>query len=127
MFELRTQRLGGCARKMKQQVMRKLAPANFREKLGIAPGGRRHFAFGRHCFQSVPDLARTDFAEVQMRRKARCAGDIGPIAFFRIVVECPREKFPQIFHCAGLARLPSSAQPVCPIYFWLELQFIQRK
>jgi hypothetical protein len=38
-----------------------------------------------------------------MRRKARRAGDIGPIALFGIVVERLRKKFPQIFHCTGLA------------------------
>ena len=112
---------------MKKQVMRKLAPAHFGEELRIPPDDSRQTAFRRHCFQPVPDLARTNFAKMQMRRKARRAGQVWPVPFYRIVVKRCGQKFLQMPRRTGFTGLPGALQSAGPVESWLQRQFIERE
>ena len=54
------------------------APAEFaQEFVGIAC---ERGAFGGRKMRGMPDLARADLAEAQMRRQAGCAVAVGPVA-----------------------------------------------
>src|SRR5690242_4667370 len=108
-------------------MMRELAPADLREKLRIAPPRPGPAAFPRSRFQRMPDLARTDFAKMQMRRKSRRAGEVGTIPLLRVVRERPRQKPFQIFPRSRFARRPHGAKPLCPVQLRCKIQLGERE
>src|SRR4051812_18692262 len=64
-LEVRAERLGIGVREMVEQMMGKLTPTDFGEELMI--DDRRLIATRGLAHDRMPDLARGDFAKVQMR------------------------------------------------------------
>ena len=71
--------------------------------------------FGCGEARSVPDLARADLAETQMRRQPRGAVAVGPVAVAGIAGNAAAEKRLEGGLCRGLARRPVVAQAAGPI------------
>ena len=102
-----------------------LAPAEFaQEFVGIA-GARRLIGGGK--MRGVPDLARTDLAEAQMRRKAGGAVAIGPVAVFGIAGETDLQKIRKPPLARAFAGRPGFAQAAGPIgASWFKAQAFDR-
>ena len=98
---------------VEQQVAAEFAPAEFAEELvDIA---RELRAFGGGKARGVPDLARAELAESQMRRQSRGAGAVGPVAIAGVSGDAVVEEGPEPRLGRGLAGLPALPQAGRPI------------
>ncbi len=96
-------------------MVRKLAPAEFAQERLRALAARLRAA------RLVPDRARTDLAEMQMRRQERRAVHAGFVARSRVVHDAAIEKLMEPFQRAALsgrpaianARVPADARQQC--------------
>src|SRR5688572_22512933 len=102
--------------------MPEFPPAQFVEKRGGALAGRKRAAFAADHTNRRPYLARTDFAEVQMRRKARRAVLRQLIARVGVIRHWPLRETPQALQGARFARLPAFGKPRRPILPWEQFQ-----
>src|SRR5579871_7004671 len=108
--ELGAQRLVGRMGEMKQDVVREFAPAEFPDIGAVrVPHG-------------MPDLARADFAEVQMGRKTGCARLARKVPLGRIYRQVPAREVLQLCDGSGLSWSPGRFQPAGPIDARLEAQ-----
>src|ERR1700759_306329 len=100
---------------MKQQMMRKFAPAQFANKeIRIA---RQRMASG--CIVKRPkNLARSDFSEMQMRRQTRGVIVIGTIAAFFVIFDGVVFESAQESMRALFARLPMIGKLGIPVNGW---------
>ena len=71
---------------MVEQVMGELAPPELGQELRVAPGEVSALGL-RRAPHRVPDLARTDLAEMQVRGEPRRAGDARRVAPTRVILE----------------------------------------
>jgi hypothetical protein len=95
-----------------QQVVRKLAPADFpHEAVRRGLHGR---AIGNGEADRRQALARTDLAEVQVGREPRGLGEVGAIATFPIAAECILGESLDAGQRTGLARAPGLVEPRVP-------------
>ncbi len=98
---------------VEQQVAAELAPAELAQELVDVAGEARVLGGGEAgC---VPELARADLAEAQMRRQARGAVAVGPVAIVGVAADPVVEESLQQRLCGGFARRPALAQPAGPI------------
>ena len=117
----RLQRFFAGMRKVKEQVMRKITPSEFAQE------GLGQFALPRGgAAQALRDLARADFAEVQMRRQARCALFVGPVAPMGVVLQCGLDETIEHFPGPLGAWRESRVQALVPVDAWQQLQRFQR-
>ena len=85
--KFRTKWFRQCVGEMKQRMMRKFAPADFSEILAAVPRGGGKILLRGETLQGVPNLARADFTEMQVWRKARSADQVGTIAVDGVICE----------------------------------------
>lgn len=106
--------------KIIQQMMRKFPPAEFRQKLGIAPRSAWHIQFFGVRSNCLPNLPRGNFTEMQMWRKPRSPFLVGTISHFAVI----RKHIVQesIYGNAGTrgSRTPLRAKSASPIDFRLQ-------
>ena len=103
-------RAAGCASArsghVEQQMAAELAPAELAEEL-VDVGGQAR-VLGRRKACGVPDLARADLAETQMRREPRGAVAVGPVAVAGVAGDAVVEERLKSRLGGGLAGLSSS-------------------
>ena len=98
---------------VEQQMPAEFAPAELaQEFVGIA-GERGTLGGGK--MRGMPDLARADLAETQMRREAGGAVAIGPVAIVRCSRQAIAEKILEPLLGGAFARRPGFAQAAGPV------------
>jgi hypothetical protein len=113
-IELRVEIAFRRLRKVVQQVMREIAPAQFAQERFGRCGALAGSAVAREILERSHDLPRPDLAEMQMWRKARCAIAVGTVATIRVVRQRVFAKAVQQSVRAALAGLPGRAEPAVP-------------
>src|ERR1700733_4155112 len=89
------------------------APAEFaQEFVGVA---RARGILGRSKMRGMPDLAWTDLAKTQMRRKAGGAVAIGPVTVCGVAGEAALQKILKPRLGGAFARYPGFAQTAGPV------------
>src|ERR1039458_6743873 len=125
--KLRAQRLLGRLREVDEQMVRKLAPAQFGEELPVAPHRRGDGLGLSKAPYRLPHLTGADLAKVQVRRQPRCAHEVSPVAVQRVGQEAAAQEALQLGLGAGAARLPGRSQTIGPVGLRLQLQRSERQ
>ncbi len=116
--ELSPQRLLRRMGEVEKQMVRKLTPAQLGEELPLAPHRRGNGLRLGESFHRVPHLARADLAEVQVRREARRADEVRPVAAIGVGQETLAQEAPKLGFGTGTAGVPGSAQAGGPVEVW---------
>ena len=108
-------------------MVRKLPPAQLGEELPVAPHRRGNGPRLGKAPHRLPHLARADLAKVQVRRQARRAHEVRPVAALGVGQEPVAQEALQLGLGPDAARLPGRAQAIGPAAPWLQLQRGQRQ
>ena len=111
----------GRLRKVIQQVVRKLAPAQLADVAVAVRRGARVVLRGLQCLH---DPARREFAEMQMRREFRRAIAIGTVALLHVAIQQRIDALSEPRLRALLARLPVFPELHVPIGRWRGNQYV---
>ena len=123
--ELLPERLLGRLRKVKQEMMRKLTPAELAGENANAIGGLSLPSTRSSFMKCGPDLPDTDFAKMQVWRQAATCPAVGAIPPVRVVAQRLIEKAGEKFARPTLAGTPRRTKTSGPVDRRFQAQFGQ--